>query len=203
MGVIWRQNKKLLLCFISLFFSFQSIGEEPKKDSVSIFNIIIHEYMRVTMDEYKQPLSKEKIEEVHYESALAYMNYLKSWFELNKGVEVRTEIINFNEAKIINENGFKAAKLPYDAWFFADIYDVFDRYERNKFWRGMNSNSERESEEKIFVDLWFKMKSEAESTSIEKRRKSQRWLKRMRKIPLVIEIEKTMTMVEDSFRYKK
>lgn len=203
MEVIWHQNKKLLLCFILLFLSFQSIGSEPKKDNISIFKIIILEYIRVTMDEYNQPLSKEKMDKVHYESALAYVNYLKSWFKLNKGVEVRTERINFNEAKIINENGFKAAKLPYDAWFFADIYDVFDENERNKFWREMNSNSERESEEKIFVDLWFKMRAEAESTSIEKRKKSQRWLKRMRKIPLVIEIEKTMTMVEDSFRYKK
>ncbi|SUC26211.1 Uncharacterised protein [Providencia rustigianii] len=47
------------------------------------------------------------------------------------------------------------------------------------------------------------MKTEAESSSIEKREKSQRWLNRMRKIPLVIEMEKTMTMVEESFIYKK
>lgn len=56
MKVIWNQNKKLLLCFILLFLSFQSISSETKKDSVSIFNIIILEYIRMAMDEYKQPL---------------------------------------------------------------------------------------------------------------------------------------------------
>lgn len=130
-----------------------------------------------------------------------YRKIFHSFIILNK--KCFDEGIDYKEASKLYYDSLDRSNIPHDAWFFADIYDVFDENERNKFWRKMNSNSERESEEKIFVDLWFKMKTEAESTSIEKRKKSQRWLKRMRKIPLVIEIEKTMTMVEDSFRYKK
>ncbi|MGL5952792.1 MAG: hypothetical protein ACRCZ3_06640 [Providencia rustigianii] len=203
MTAMLHKYKRIIFTFTFLFFSFQSVANNIKKNEVSIFTIIILEYMKVTMEEHNQPLSKEKMEKFHFESALAYATYLKNWLELNKGQEVRTESISFHEAVIINENGFKASGLPYDAWFFADIYSVFNESERDEFWKDIISNPERKSAEKIFVDLWFKMKTEAESSSIKKREKSQRWLSRMRKIPLVIEMEKTMAMVEESFIYKK
>lgn len=194
----------VILFFILLFISFQTLGLEPKNKNQSVFIKIIHDYMYITMDEYKRPLSKEKMKKFHYESALAHIEFLKNWFDVNKGKETRTGDINFNEAVMINKKGFKASDLPYDAWFFSDIYDVLDDAERDKFWQDILqaiSHPETNAEVKVFIKLWSKMRFEADSQSVDKKKQSQRWLNRMKKIPLVIEMVKTMETVEDLFIY--
>ncbi|SPY76974.1 hypothetical protein [Providencia rustigianii] len=196
----------LTFIFLIFFYSFQVQGIEPTDNKQSIFKIIIHEYMKVTMEEYNQPLLKEKREKYKYELALAYADFLKNWFESNGNNSSRTEDIKFHEAVIIHENGHEASGLPYDAWFFSDIYDVLNDADRNEFWDeilDLMSGGKEKLEAKLFINLWLKMKSEVQSKNSDKREKIQRWLKRMRKIPLVIEMEKTMAMVEESFIYKK
>ncbi|HHR6079176.1 TPA: hypothetical protein ACS7ZY_001525 [Providencia alcalifaciens] len=199
-------KKYLAFVFLIFFFSFQVQSLEPKYNNQSIFKLIIHEYMRVTMEEYNQPLSQEKREKYKYELSLAYANFLKNWFELNGNNNPRTEDIKFHEAVVIHENGHKASGIPYDAWFFADIYDVLNEADRNKLWDevlDLMSGNQGKQEAKVFINLWLKMKSEAKSENAKKREKSQRWLNRMRKIPLVIEIEKTLKKVDEGFYHKK
>ncbi|HEQ1858763.1 TPA: hypothetical protein VEO38_002308 [Providencia alcalifaciens] len=199
-------KKYLAFVFLIFFFSFQVQSLEPKDNNQSIFKLIIHEYMRVTMEEYNQPLSQEKREKYKYEFSLAYANFLKNWFELNGNNNPRTEDIKFHEAVVIHENGHKASEIPYDAWFFADIYDVLNEADRNKLWDevlDLMSGNQGKQEVKVFINLWLKVKSEAQSENVEKREKSQRWLNRMRKIPLVIEIEKTLKKVDEGFYHKK
>lgn len=164
----------VILFFILLFISFQTLGLEPKNKNQSVFIKIIHDYMYITMDEYKRPLSKEKMKKFHYESALAHIEFLKNWFDVNKGKETRTGDINFNEAVMINKKGFKASDLPYDAWFFSDIYDVLDDAERDKFWQDILqaiSHPETNAEVKVFIKLWSKMRFEADSQSVDKKNK--------------------------------
>lgn len=199
-------KKYLAFVFLIFFFSFQVQSLEPKDNNQSIFKLIIHEYMRVTMEEYNQPLSQEKREKYKYELSLAYANFLKNWFELNGNNNPRTEDIKFHEAVVIHENGHKTSEIPYDAWFFADIYDVLNEADRNKLWDevlDLMSGNQGKQEAKVFINLWLKVKSEAQSENVEKREKSQRWLNRMRKIPLVIEIEKTLKKVDEGFYHKK
>ncbi|WP_036965427.1 hypothetical protein [Providencia alcalifaciens] len=196
---------KRYLAFIFLIFSLQAQSIEPKDNNQSIFKLIVHEYMRVTMEEYKNPLSKETREKYNYELSLAYANFLKNWFELNRSNNTRTKDIKFHEAVVIHENGHKASGIPYDAWFFADIYDVLNEADRNKLWNevlDLMSGNQGKQEAKVFINLWLKMKSEAKSENAKNREKSQRWLNRMRKIPLVIEIEKTLKKVDEGF-YRK
>lgn len=197
---------KKYLVFIFLIFSFQAQSIEPKDNNQSMFKLIVHEYMRVTMEEYNQPLSQEKLEKYKYELSLAYANFLKNWFELNGNNNPRTEDIKFHEAVVIHENGHEASGIPYDAWFFADIYDVLNEVDRDKLWGevlDLMSGNQGKQEAKVFINLWLKMKSEAQSKNAEKREKSQRWLNRMRKVPLVIEIEKTLKKVDEGFYHKK
>jgi L-rhamnose mutarotase len=199
-------KKYLVFIFLIFFFSFQVQSIEPKDNNQSIFKLIIHEYIRVTMEEYNQPLSQEKREKYKYELSLAYANFLKNWFELNGNDNPRTEDIKFDEAVVIHQNGHKASGIPYDAWFFADIYDVLNEADRNKLWDevlDLMSGNQGKQEAKVFINLWLKMKSEAQSKNAEKREKSQRWLNRMRKVPLVIEIEKTLKKVDEGFYHKK
>lgn len=199
-------KKYLAFIFLTFFFSFEAQSIEPKDNNQSIFKLIVHEYMRVTMEEYNQPLSQEKREKYKYELSLAYANFLKNWFELNGNNNPRTEDIKFHEAVVIHENGHKASGIPYDAWFFADIYYVLNEVDRNKLWDevlDLMSGNQGKQEAKVFINLWLKMKSEAKSENAKKREKSQRWLNRMRKIPLVIEIEKTLKKVDEGFYHKK
>lgn len=200
-----KNNYNIIILFITLLlFSFQTLGLEPKNKKQSIFIEIIHEYMYVTMDEYKRPLSKENMKKFHYESALAHIEFLKNWFDVNKDKKTRKGDVNFHEAVMINKKGFKASDLPYDAWFFADIYDVLDDAERDKFWQDILnaiSHPETNAEVNLFIKLWSKMRFETDSQSVDKKKPSQRWLNRMKKIPLVIEMVKTMEAVEDLFIY--
>ncbi|MTB68083.1 hypothetical protein GKR48_14845 [Providencia sp. wls1943] len=197
---------KKYLAFVFLIFSLQVQCIEPKDNNQSIFKLIVHEYMRVSMEEYNHSLSQEKREKYKRELSLAYANFLKSWFELNGNNNPRKVDIRFYEAVVIHENGHKASGIPYDAWFFADIYDVLNEADRNKLWDevlDLMSGNQEKQDAKVFINLWLKMKSEAQSENAENREKSQRWLNRMRKIPLVIEIEKTLRKVDEGFYRKK
>ncbi|CAK7034872.1 hypothetical protein [Providencia sp.] len=189
--------KNILIIFILLIISLCNLSygngfltnkkEKVKSDNIEnyynskkeigIFIILIREYMKQVMVEYNKPLSNKDFNKYHYEHALAHLEVLLKRFE-NGSTTTRRDI-SYQEAAEINKKAFAACDMPFDAWFFADVFDVLDHETNQKIWDDMLNalaNDSHESEKKVFLFLWNKMKNVSDLDKIEK---SKRWLNRL------------------------
>lgn len=155
-----------------------------------IFSVLISEYMKYTMEEYKIKTSPEFFKKYHYQSAKELTEVL-----LNRFSDGSTETkgsTTHKEAIIINQRTSKVMGIPYDVWLFADVFDVLSESMQEEIWQEMLvATSEGTSDDELMVleKLWMHMQLEAKYASAEKKEKIDRWLKRMRKIPFIILLE--------------
>ncbi|MGO2305857.1 MAG: hypothetical protein ACTH5W_14285 [Providencia sp.] len=150
------------------------------KKEIGIFIILIREYMKQVMVEYNKPLSNKDLKKYHYEHALAHLEVLSKRFE--NGSTTTSRDISYQEAAEINKKAFTACDMPFDAWFFADAFDVLDDETNQKIWDDMLNalaNDSHESEKKVFLFLRDKMKNVSDLDKIEK---SKRWLNRLDRV---------------------
>ena len=148
------------------------------------------------MKERGDSLTSEKRSKYQHELKLAYDRVMKNRKESDNipiGDITYQEYININKEARLNSG------IPYEGWLFKDVFEVLSTDKQMKIIGELLnsfSNKSLSGESKLFVSIWLDMKEEAAQPASMKRKQSQAWLEKMRKIPLVITLEDTINETE-------
>lgn len=162
----------------------------------SIFIYLEQEFLNNHMKERGDSLTSEKRSKYQHELKLAYDRVMKNRKESDNipiGDITYQEYININKEARLNSG------IPYEGWLFKDVFEVLSTDKQMKIIGELLnsfSNKSLSGESKLFVSIWLDMKEEAAQPASMKRKQSQAWLEKMRKIPLVITLEDTINETE-------